>query len=93
MFLFLFFSVLIKSYFGELGLVQKRISRNNPKREWKSQSEFKWKTKTYINYVILGIVSICATDIQAVAIVHRLNDPYVIPAVEELFEEERENKN
>jgi hypothetical protein len=40
--------------------------------------------ETYINYVILGIVSVCAADIQPVAIVHRLHDSYVIPAVEEL---------
>ena len=43
------------------------------------------KKKTYINYIILGIVSVCSTNIQTVAIVHRLYDPYVIPAVEKLF--------
>lgn len=88
-----FFVVFIKNFFG--GLLAERIFyyyfycvRKYEKRgkgKVGGDKDGRRRKKTYINYIILGIVSVCAANIQPVAIVHWLHDPYVIAAVEELF--------
>lgn len=46
------------------------------------------RMKTYINYIILGIVSVGSTDVEAVASVHRLHDSDVISAVKKLSKQD-----
>lgn len=81
-----FFVFLLKSSLGTVGWRDFLLLFLLRKEKWKRGKGKSWRDKeTYINYIILGIVSVCATNIQTVAIVHWLYDPYVIPAVEKLF--------